>query len=254
MQKKIALIIGATSGIGEAYAKKYGEKGYDLILTGRRKEVIEKKADKLKKEYKVNVDIHLVELSNNDQVEKFIKEISDKEINVLINNAGFGNNKNYHQENFANWEMMLDVHVRVPMKLAYVVLPNMIKNKEGTIINLSSILAFLPIPRNSIYCSTKSFMKVFSETLNLELKDSKVKIQVLCPGFTKSDFHQKMKIDKSKRKNVNWMLAEDVVNISLKYLKKNKVICIPGFKNKLIVFLLKLLPKTIYNKIASNFK
>ncbi len=253
MQKKIALITGATSGIGAVYAKKYAEKGYDLILTGRRKKVIEKRAAKLKEEYKVNVDIYLVELSNNEEVEKFIKEISDKDINVLINNAGFGINNNYHHEDFSNWETMLDVHVRVPMKLVYVVLPNMIKNKEGSIINLSSISAFLPIPRNSIYSGTKSFMKVFSETLNLELKGSEVKVQALCPGFTKSDFHQKMGMDKSKHEDANWMSAEDVVNISLQYLKKDKVVCIPGFKNKLIVFLLKLLPETIYNKIASNF-
>jgi len=249
---KLALITGATSGIGSAFAMKYAQMGYDLLITGRRKEKIKNNAKNIRKKFNVQVEVYIIELSNTKEVDNFIDYISDKKISVLINNAGFGLFKNYHEEEISKWENMLDVHVRVPMKLAHTVIPKMIEKNEGVIINVSSLNAFLVFPKISIYSSTKAFIKNFSEVLNMELKEKGIKVQTLCPGFTKSNFHEKMGIDISKRKGLLWMTSEKVVEKSIKCLEKSKVICIPGVGNKLMTFLLRLLPKNIYYKLMSK--
>src|SRR6056297_567796 len=249
---KLALITGATSGIGSAFAMKYAQMGYDLLITGRRKEKIKNNAKNIRKKFNVQVEVYIIELSNIKEVDNFIDYISDKEISVLINNAGFGLFKNYHEEEISKWENMLDVHVRVPMKLAHTVIPKMIEKNEGVIINVSSLNAFLVFPKISIYSSTKAFIKNFSEVLNMELKEKGIKVQTLCPGFTKSNFHEKMGIDISKRKGLLWMTSQKVVEKSIKCVEKSKVICIPGVGNKLMTFLLRLLPKNIYYKLVSK--
>lgn len=151
---------------------------------------------------------------------------------------------------------MVNVHIMCPMKLIHFILPKMIEQGNGTIINVSSLSAFLIIPKNATYSGTKAFLKAFSESLHLELINTGVKLQVLCPGFVKTDFHEKMGILKSRQKNkgiIRWMSPEKVVDISLEELKHNKLICKPGFFENLGMNMLTLLPKTVYCKIASNF-
>lgn len=151
---------------------------------------------------------------------------------------------------------MINLHVICSIKLIHSILPNMIDKKDGTIINLSSQSAFLVLPKNATYSGTKAFLNSFSESIYLEVKDSGVKVQALCPGFVISDFHEKMGSAKANHKNkgiIRWMAAEKVVDISLEQLKKGKVICKPGFFENLGMNLLNFLPKRIYYKIVTNF-
>ncbi len=255
--RKTALITGATSGIGAAFAEEFARRGYDLIITGRRKEKINKLADEMSRKYNINVEVIIIELSNKQEVEKLVEKVKNQNIDVLINNAGFGIKSSYYESNFEKWERMLDVHVTCPMKLVHAVLPNMKERGSGTIINVSSLSALLFIPENCIYSATKSFLKVFTETLHLELRGAGIRVQALCPGFTKSDFHEKMGMDKSRQVNkglMKWQTPQEVVDISLKYLEKDKIICVPGFSTRAMVFLLSLLPRSVYNKIVSNNK
>ena len=242
MNRKTAMVIGSTSGIGAAFARKFANLGYDLVITGRRKEKINILANDLRKINNVTVEVVIVELSDKDDLDLLIKKIkSIKNLDFLVNSAGFAKRNKFHEENIETSENMLKVHSLAIMKLTYAALPCMIANKQGSIINISSIMAFFPFYMQAMYTATKAFVSLFTESLNLELKGTGVRAQALCPGLTLSDFHEKLGLDVRKlaKKRV-WlwkapMKPEEVVKKSLKCLKKNKVICIPGIHNKLIV-------------------
>ncbi|URZ08258.1 SDR family NAD(P)-dependent oxidoreductase [Clostridium felsineum] len=256
--KKTALITGATSGIGEEFARRFGKLGYDLIITGRRENKMKIVADEIKKESNVKVDIIIVELSDEKELENLIKVIENKRIDILVNNAGFGVSNFYDKEHIENFINMEIVHVKVPMRITYTVLKGMIERNDGVVINVSSESAFLPMPQNTVYASTKAFLKIFTEGLNLEVKarGKNIKFQALCPGFTKTDFHEKMGIEKSSQVDrgiIKWRTPKYIVDYSLKMLKKDKVICVPGIENRILIRLLSLLPKKNYEKLMVNF-
>lgn len=252
----IALITGASSGIGEAYATKFAELGYDLILTGRREDLLKVLSDKLRKKYNISVETLIVELSNDDELDRLANKIKQIEnLQVLINNAGFGSRSHFLEEEYRGQENMIKVHVLAPMKLIYAAMPGMIKRDSGILINVSSISGKTPSPNGAIYNATKSFLQIFSESLYLENINSNITIQTLCPGFTRTDFHGKIGLNDSAFINkgiVRWMSPEQVVEISLKNLKKGKVICVPGFWNKVLWVLADFIPRNIYYKIVSR--
>jgi hypothetical protein len=244
---KTALITGATSGIGAAYAKKLASQGYDLILTGRRREVIQKLADKLAKQFNVNIKVILAELSNDSDIRKVVNAINNAEnLEMLINNAGYnGPLIPFAERDLSEQEKMVKVLTTSPMRLTYAVLPEMIKKGQGTIINVSSIAAYLPSKKWAVYAASKAFLKSFTEALYLEVKNQGVKVQVVCPGNTDTDFFRDFSTDgKSTWLNVFKvvMSPEEVVDHSLKDLEKNIVVCIPGEYYKGVLKLFSVLP------------
>ena len=246
---KTALITGATSGIGAAFAKRLAQDGFNLIVTGRRKEKINALAYELSETYHINVEVIIVELSDNVELEALVERISNLHIDILINNAGFGINRYFCEEDPRIQEEMVQVHVICPMKLIHAVLPNMISRDNGVIINVSSVGAFLSIPKNTIYSGTKAFLRAFTESLHLELMGTGVKVQVLCPGLVRTDFHEKIgmaKVEQEISGLVRWRSPEEIVDISIKGLEKNEVVCIPGWSTRIRTFLLSILPRRIY--------
>lgn len=246
MQHKIVFITGATSGIGATFAKKFASQGYNLIITGRREEKIKSLAHELIAKHNINVEVIIAELANDDDLELLVKKIkTTNNLEILINNAGFAKRAHFCEENFTTWENMLKVHALATMKLTHAALPGMIANQKGSIINVSSTMAYGPFPflppMHTIYTSTKAFINSFTETINLELKGTNIRVQALCPGLTITDFHERMGLNPKEIYQAKGifkpMSAEKVVEISLKYLAKNKIICVPGFSNKLIKFL-----------------
>lgn len=249
MNNKIALITGATSGIGAAFAKVFAQQKYDLILTGRRAEKIQAFAHELRSKNNINVEVIIAELAVDKDVGVLVEKIKSlKHLEILVNNAGFTKKGGkFHEEDIASfYENMLKVHALATIKLTHAALPHMVANKKGTIINVSSIMAFFPYARQSIYTATKAFVSLFTESIALELKGTGVRIQALCPGLTFSDLHERIGIDiKKLAKKGVWfyrqpMHPEVVVDKSLRCLAKGKVICVPGFFNKLIVRLYSL--------------
>jgi len=239
---RTAFITGATSGIGAAFARKLASENYDLIITGRRAEKINALAEELRAKYKIKVEVMLAELSDENVInalETKIKNLDDLEL--LVNNAGFGVKGVFFQNEIAPYENMLKAHALATMKFTHAALPKMLANKKGAIINVSSVVAFFPWMRSIVYGATKAFINLFTETLYLELKGTGVRIQVLCPGITDTDFFAKMETSAysfahMKMKIFKPMSPEVVVERSLLSLSKNKAVCIPGMINKLAVF------------------
>lgn len=256
MNSKKAIITGATCGIGASYAEFFAKEGYDLIITGRRINEISAFAKELENKYDVDIDVNIVDFSDHALVSDFINKISKLSIDVLVNNAGFGYNSSFDKSDILVYQKMIDTQVLVPIKLIHAVLPSMIKRNSGTIINISSDGIYLLIPNNTVYAGSKSFLKTFTEVLSLELIQTDIRTQVVIPGLTKTDFHNKMGKDATKQKNkglMHWTNPDDVVRIAMKDLQKNKKICIPGFRNKLIIKIVNIMPRRLYFRFINNF-
>lgn len=256
MENKTAVITGATSGIGAAYAHKFGEQGYDLVITGRRKETIESVAAGIREKYHVRVEVILSELSHAEGVSKVMESIKGKKIEILVNNAGFGATGLYQRSDPAVMEALANVNVAAPMKLIHTVLPGMVERGSGTIINISSEGVFMIVPGNAIYSGVKAFLKTFTEGLHMDLMGTGVKVMAVCPGLTHTDFHEKMGMEKGRqvdRGPVKWMSPEEVVNLSLKDLEKGRVISIPGLHTRMLTRFLGLIPRKSYYKFMYGF-
>jgi len=258
MGKKVAFITGATSGIGGAFACHFAQKGYDLIITGHPDDKIPPCIEQMKEKYNASIEIIFADLAKeNDiaRVEEIIKR--EQKIEILINSAGFTFWKPFWMNNVKELESMIKVHISAPVRFIYAALPKMIVKKKGVIINLSSLSSFMPVPKDSMYSATKLFHNSFMESLHCSVKDKGIKVQVLCPGFVYSNFHKRAGLKQSDLKNggiIRWMQPEKVVEISVRNLKKkNKVIVVPGWRNKLIKFIVTNLPRSLYYTLATKF-
>jgi uncharacterized protein len=246
--KRTALISGATSGIGRAYAARFATEGYDLIITGRRMDKLNEFAHELREKNGINVRVVKAELSADEDVEKVIHVINNHhDIHVLVNNAGFGSGVEFCKNNLDDHMKMLQVHVMASVRLIYAVLPQMISRKEGTIINVSSLGAYMPAPGSSVYSATKLFLASFSESLYLEVHKHGIRVQCICPGFTHTDFHARRQSGKIKKAgDFLWMDAEDVVDRSIRSLQHSQIIVIPGVVNKLLKWTTTFIPRRLY--------
>jgi uncharacterized protein len=253
-----ALITGATSGIGAAYAEKFAGLGYDLVLTGRNPEKLKNTGRALAKKYSIRVRNVFADFSDLKDVNRLVRFIrSRNDITVLVNNAGFGNLKPFGDDDLEQQTGMVLVHVLAPAKLVHAVLPQMKRNRKGVIINVSSMAGFAPSSVDALYCSTKAFLINFSESLYMGLKLYGIRVQALCPGFTRTEFHTRMgmKREDLKDKGVfKWMRPEDVVAASMKQLQRDAPVCIPGFWNRVLYYFIRILPRKLYYRIVEGRK
>ena len=237
-----ALITGASSGIGAAFARGLAAEGYDLLLVARRRERLVSLAADLRQRFYVSAEVLVADLSKPHdvaQVEQCIAQLDHLEL--LINNAGFGVPGPFAAVPLDVHLTMIQVHVLASIHFCRTALPGMIARGHGAIINLSSIGAFIPNPGDATYCATKAYLTAFSVALQAEVHGAGVRVQVLCPGFTSTEFHDKPEYAGydvyARIPRALWMSAEDVVTESLKALGKGRVICVPGFKNRVLVAL-----------------
>ncbi|HRD01553.1 MAG TPA: SDR family oxidoreductase [Candidatus Saccharicenans sp.] len=234
-----ALITGASSGLGQEYATQLAQTGTDLILVARRHERLKALATGLSTSYGVKIEVLPADLSQDEDLEKVVLKIRQTcNLDLLINNAGFGGHGKFHLEDGGEAERMIKVHVLATTILTRAALPSMLVRHHGAIINVASVAAFSPLS-GTMYSSTKAFEVMFSENLQSELYDTGLKVQALCPGLTHTEFHQVAGIKAEAIPGMFWMKAEDVVKISLRALSGHKVIIVPGTKNKLMTFFLR---------------
>lgn len=245
---QIALITGATSGIGKAYAACFAGMGYDLMVTGRRMDKLEQLCAELSAAYGIHAEAIKAELSEEADMGRLLEEITHRDnIAILVNNAGFGSGVEFSRNNLEEHLKMLDVHVRASVRLVYAVLPQMIGRREGVIINISSLGAYMPAPGSTMYSATKLFLASFTESLHMEVRRYGIKTRCICPGFTHTEFHERRKEGKvNKAGKFMWMEAEDVVNMTIKSLKRNKIIVVPGIINRLLIAITGIMPRRLY--------
>ncbi|GAF05973.1 SDR family NAD(P)-dependent oxidoreductase [Saccharicrinis fermentans] len=254
--RKTAIITGATSGIGTRFAKTLASQGWDLIITGRRVERLTSLSNEMTRQHHINVQSVVADFSKKDELAHFLDIIDhNTNIELLINNAGFGSIGNYFENDYSKQQEMLNVHITATTKIIYRTVPIMIQNGKGSIINVASLSAFYPGPHSYFYCSTKAFLVTFSECLHIDLSHKNIKIQVLCPGFTNTEFHSRQGISHSDsyiKRRLFWKSPQQVVDKSLRSLGRKKIICIPGYFNRLLLHISKIIPRTWYYRIAEK--
>jgi uncharacterized protein len=239
-----ALITGASSGIGEVFARKLAARGYDLILVARREERLRALAASLPGHAEV-LSANLASETGLAAVEQAIHNCAGLEL--LVNNAGFGTLGRFWEADIAGQVRMHEVHVMATMRLTHAALAGMVPRGRGGVISVSSVAAFAQNPGNVSYCATKAWINSFAEGLDLELKGlhSPVKVQALCPGFTVTEFHQTLGMDRNRIPAFLWMKSDDVVETSLAGLDRGKVIVVPNWKYKIAVALMKYVPHAL---------
>lgn len=243
-----ALITGATSGIGAAFARKLALKGFDLILHGRRQEKLTELAENLKK-YNISTEILIAELSRAEELRKVETCIQALDpLDMLINNAGYWTPGMFWETSPDSLEAMIMVHVIAPVRFIRAALPGMLERNKGDIINVSSMGAYFNLVTAENYGATKAYLASLTESLHVALMGTGLRVQVLAPGFTVTDFHSRLGADFSKAQQ-KWMQPEEVVDISLKALEKGQVVCIPGFKRQFLVKFAHMLPRGIYYRV-----
>jgi len=240
---KLALITGASSGLGEVFARKLARKGMNLILVARREDRLKQISDELNSEHGVDIGICVADLAEDAGISIVEDLIKKKQPDFLINNAGFGFGEGFPGSDVGSHIKMVRLHCETPVRLMHAAVPFMIDSGGGTIINVSSVAGFFSSPGSGNYCASKAYLTTMSKSLNLELESYGIKVQALCPGFTHTGFHdtEDMKgFDKSEIPSSMWMSAEDVVDTSLKGLEKNKMVVIPGFIYRFVVWVTRL--------------
>lgn len=249
----IALVTGATAGIGAAYAELLAKAGFDLVLVARDLPRLNTVANNLKKSYKIKVETIKADLTKPMQLANVEKRLANaaKPIEVLINNAGFGIKDSFLDSDLKREQELLDVLVTAPMRLTHAVLPHMVKRNSGIVVNVSSIASWIA---GGTYSSAKSYLTVFSEYLNNELKGTKVKVSALCPGFTRTEFHQRGKMRMSGLPNFMWLDANKLVAKSWSDAQKNKAVSVPGFQYKTLAIIAQYAPRPLVRKIGISVR
>jgi uncharacterized protein len=248
---RTALITGASSGLGNVFAQRFAQSGYDLIITGRRQDKLNQIAEELIRKYDISVQVVLAELSAEEDIEKLVEMIESQDhIHVLVNNAGYGSGMEFCKCDLTSHLQMLQVHVVATLRLVYAIMPQMITRREGTIINVSSLGAFMPAPGSTMYSATKLFLKSFTESLHMEVSRYGIKLHCLCPGFTHTDFHSRRATGNLHKNSgmIPWMEAETVVDDCLQAVQDGKVVYVPGVINRLLIRIVSMMPGSLYYK------
>jgi uncharacterized protein len=249
--RPLALVTGASSGIGAAFARRLARDGYGLILVARRRHRLEELARVLPV-----AEVLPADLARDDEVARVAERIAgEPQLELLVNNAGFGTLGRFFEVDPAAQEQMHRLHVLATMRLTHAALHAMVPRAKGAVINVSSVAAFGSAPGSVSYSATKAWMNHFTEGLELDLKSrgSAVKVQALCPGFTITEFHEAAQIDRRRIPGWLWMKAEDVVDASIEGLAKGELIVIPGEIYKLLARLEMWIPRGLRAALALQY-
>ena len=243
----LAVVTGASSGIGVEFAKALAREGHALLLVARRRERLERLAAELIAQHGGEVEILVSDLATDDGCLALEQRLENEPVAVLVNNAGFGSLGRFFDIPVESQDQMHRLHVLATMRLMHAALPGMIERGQGAIINVASVAGFLQTAGNVSYCATKAWMNSFTEGIWLELKAARspVKVQALCPGYTRSEFHDTLKMDRSRIPAPLWMSAEFVVAESLSGLERNQLFVIPGWKYRAMMRAWGVLPKGV---------
>jgi uncharacterized protein len=246
--KPLAVVTGASSGIGAVFARALAARGYDLALVARRHDRLRELGDELGGKFHVNCTPLVADLTRDAEmltVEEYLAGAAN--LQLLVNNAGFGTMGRFYEASIESQDAMHRLHVLATMRLTHAALRNMTARNQGAIINVASVAAFVPRPGSISYYATKAWIANFTEGLHLELAGagSRVRVQALCPGFTYTEFHDVLGVDRNFISNAWWMPAEDVVKASLEGLEKRKLFVVPGWRYKLLVGLIRIMPRGI---------
>lgn len=247
----VALVTGASAGLGIEFARQLSARGHRLVLAARRKDRLDELAAKLGNARAVAID-----LSEADSAERLMTDVAaaGEEIEILVNNAGFGLIGRFAELDSAPQRQMIDLNVGTLTDLCRAVAPGMIRRKSGSILNVASTAAFQPGPKMAVYFATKAFVLSLSEALHEELAPYGVRVTCLCPGPTRTEFGEVAGFGGNALYDRVVMQAPEVVKAGLDGLDRNHAVVVPGVVNKVVAASTRFVPRPLARKIAGSIK
>ncbi len=248
--RRSALVTGASAGIGLAFTERLARDQYDLVLVARSRDRLEEIAKRLREERGVAVEVLVADLCDAAELRLVETRVAeDPTLDLLVNNAGFGTQGSFAELDVEKEEAEIRLNVLALIRLTRAALPHMIQRGRGEIVNLSSMAGFYPGPFTATYGATKAYVTSFTESLSEELRGTGVRVQALCPGFTRTEFQERASIDTSQIPGFAWMSADSVVEASLAGLARGDVIVVPGGVNKALHTSSALIPRGLVRRL-----
>lgn len=239
-----ALITGASSGIGKCFAETLSQINFNLFLVARDENKLNQVSKELSEKYQIKCEIIVADLTNERSIDYIIQKTKDREVNLLINNAGYSLTGDFLADTVKSQTDLMKINSLIPMQLCQRFGQKMLVKGKGGIINVSSVSGVMPLPKWTIYSASKAFMKSFSESLWYELKPKGIDVLALCPGATKTNFYKTAKI------NSSGLSAKKVVNVALKNIGKRPSIII-GTGNKFLMAFISIFPLKLKIKLGA---
>ncbi len=245
-----ALVTGPTAGIGHSFAVQLAERGHDLVLVARDEQRLAQVAGDLRDRFGVDVEVLAADLADRDQLARVEQRLADRSapVDLLVNNAGFGLKGRFLDNDVAAETAMLDVLVTAVVRLMHAALGPMVERGHGQVLNVSSVAAFLP--RGS-YSAAKAYVNKLGEWAAAEYAPHGVTVTTLCPGFVRTEFHERMQVGRDSAPDFLWLDADDLVRSALADLEQGKVYSIPSTRYKVITGAARLVPRGVLQRFQS---
>ena len=253
-KSRFALITGASGGIGECFARRLAARKQNLALVARSREKLEAIANELSATHGIRAEAIAADLSETGAAEGLVRELDARgiEVDLLVNNAGFGANGEFWKLPLERQEQMLRLNIEALVELTHLLAPGMTERKNGGVINVASTAGFLPIAYTTTYAASKAFVISFSMGLAEELQPYGVRVVTLCPGATRTDFFKAGDYGEHRKVPGGFQAPEGVVEEALRALDRGGGLVVPRWLNKLNVFLLRLTPRSVVARMAAR--
>ena len=248
-----ALVTGASRGIGAAIARRLASDGVDLVLVARTRDDLAALADELERSQHVTVELLVADLLDRDDLQRVAGRISaSPAIDLLVNNAGFGTAGTFHELDVDTEQAEVDLNVGAVVRLSQAAAATFRSRGAGGICNVSSLSAFAPAPHAATYAASKAFVSSFTEALHEELRPAGVHVSTLCPGFTRTAFHEAGSMKATGVPDLAWGSAEDVADAAVAGIRANRAVVVPGVTNRAVAGAARLLPDGLVRRTAGR--
>ncbi len=243
-----ALVTGATAGIGAAFARRLAADGMSLVLLARDGERLRESAGALRRAHGVDVEVLVADLATEDGIAAAERRVAGG-IELLINNAGFGHHGRFLEVPVADELTMLRVHCEAVLRLTSAALPGMMARRRGGVINVASVAAFFS---RGTYSASKAWVVTFSESVRQDVAGSGVNVMALCPGWVRTEFHERAGMDMSGVPGFLWLDADRLVAAALRDYRRGRSLSVPGVPYKAVLGLNRLVPRRLASGVSSR--
>jgi hypothetical protein len=253
-QRPTALITGATAGIGAAFARRLAADRHDLVLVARDEQRLREQADQLAAAHAVAVEVLPADLCAEAGLAAVAQRLTrgDAAVDLLVNNAGIALNQSFLESGPAAEERLLRLNVHAVMRLTQAALPEMVRRGKGAVINVSSVAGFAPVMPGSTYSASKAWVTNFSESMAHAVRRYGVRVMALCPGYVRTEFHQRAGIDMSKTPDRLWLDADRVVDDALSALARGKIVRVVDWRYRLLTAAIRVAPRRLLHRVAQD--